>query len=103
MPEFQKSQNQPSTPASPRNPRPKRQRRVRQPSAKYMTLQQSADHYQVDESTIRKGLSVFGRLRLVPTGRRTLVLRSSVERLDRELERSALRADGVAELEARAS
>jgi hypothetical protein len=68
----------------------KRTPRTRSLSTKYMTLQQAADHYQVSESSIRKGLAVFSRLALIPTGRRTLVLRSSVERLDRELERSAL-------------
>lgn len=103
MPEFQNSEAQPDAPATPRSPRRKRQRRERKPSAKYLTLREAADHFCVDESTIRKGLSVFARLALVPTGRRTLVLRSSVERLDRELERVALRADGVMEMEARAS
>jgi hypothetical protein len=70
--------------------RRKRTPRTRALSPKYMTLQQAADHYQVSESSIRKGLAVFSRLALIPTGRRTLVLRSSVERLDRELERSVL-------------
>lgn len=97
--DFQKSQPQPDTPASPRNPRRKRTPRVRALSTKYMTLQQCADHYQVDESTIRKGLGVFNRLALVPTGRRTLVLRSSVEKLDRELERDALARAGVVNIE----
>lgn len=79
-----------------------RARRERQPSLKYMTLQQAADHFCVDESTIRKGLGVFHRLALVPTGRRTLVLRSSVDRLDRDLERAALGGDqGVVSLEER--
>lgn len=76
-----------------------RKARERQPSARYMTLQQAADHYCVDESTIRKGLAIFSRLALIPTGRRTLVLRSSVERLDRELERAALGDDQVVNIE----
>lgn len=71
-------------------PRKRRARRERQPSTKYMTLRETGDHFCVDESTVRKGLGVFSRLLLVATGRRTLVLRSSVERLDRELERAAL-------------
>lgn len=86
----QNSQPQPDTPASPRSPRRKRTPRVRELSAKYMTLRQAADHYCVDESTIRKGLGVFNRLALISTCRRTIILRSSVERLDRDLERTAL-------------
>jgi hypothetical protein len=82
-------------------PRRKRTPRLRQPSARYMTLQQAADHYCVDESTIRKGLGVFDQLALIPTGRRTLVLRSSVERLDRELERKVLGSDQVVNIEER--
>lgn len=102
MPDFQNEATEPDKPTSPRNPRRKRARRERQPSFKYMTLTQAADHFCVDESTIRKGLGLFKRLALVPTGRRTLVLRSSVNRLDREFERMAL-GDVVTELEARAS
>lgn len=75
-------------------------RSPRTPSFKYLTLQATADHYCVDESTIRKGVGVFGQLILVqPTPRRTLVLRSSVDKLDRALERAALAQAGVVSIE----
>jgi hypothetical protein len=82
-------------------PKRTRARRLRQPSERYMTLQQTADHYCVDESTIRKGLGVFHQLALISTGRRTLVLRSSVEKLDREFERKVLGDDQVVNIEDR--
>ncbi|MGB7925552.1 MAG: hypothetical protein WCF57_20105 [Pyrinomonadaceae bacterium] len=101
--EFQNQQRQPDTPATPRNPRQKRARRERKPSFKYMTLSECADHFCVDEKTVRTGVGIFARLQLVsPTPRRTLVLRSSVEKLDRDLERAALVTD-VASIERRKS
>lgn len=51
-----------------------------------MTFQQVADHYGVDESTIRKKLGAFANLRHVPVAsRRTLIPRIDVEKLDRDL------------------
>ncbi len=70
--------------------RKKRAPCLRPPSPKYMALQECADYFRVNESTVRKGLGVFSRLTLISTGRRTLVLRSSVEKLDRALESAAL-------------
>lgn len=60
-------------------------------SSKWMTFQQVADHFQVSEATVRLGRGVFGRLRRVPLcGRRTVILRADMERLDREMERAAM-------------
>lgn len=59
----------------------------------YMTLKETARHFRVDESTIRKGCGVFALLRITttdlePGGKRgrKLVLRDSVERVDAILE-----------------
>ena len=60
-------------------------------SSKWMTFQQVADHFQVSEATVRLGRGVFARLRRVPLcGRRTVIPRADVERLDRDMERAAL-------------
>jgi hypothetical protein len=66
-------------------------RRKRPLSSKWMTYQQIADHFTVSEATVRLGRGVFGRLRRVPLSeKRVVVLRSDVERLDREMERVAV-------------
>ena len=66
----------------------------RQPSAKWATYQEIADHFCVSEATVRLGRGVFGRLRRVSlTENRTVVPRADVERLDREMERASLALD----------
>ncbi len=60
-------------------------------SSKWMTFKQVAQHFCVSEATVRLGRGVFGRLRRVPLSeKRVVVLRSDVERLDREMERAAV-------------
>jgi hypothetical protein len=99
MADFQNQQVQTSKPQMPRKPRARRERK---PSFRYMTLLEAADHFCVNESTIRKGIGIFSRLQLVsPTPRRTLVLRASVDKLDRDLERAALSQSGVMGFEER--
>lgn len=61
----------------------------RKPSTKFMTLAQVAAHYCTSETSVRLGRSEFAQLGKCKLGRRTLVLRSSVEELDRQLERQA--------------
>jgi hypothetical protein len=57
-----------------------------------MTFREVAELFTVDESTVRKGLGIFGRLRRIAlTERRTVLVRSEVERMARELERGAPR------------
>jgi len=64
----------------------KKKRRERQLSSKWMTIQQVADHYAVDETTIRKKRGAFVNLRHSKVGeRRTLIPRADVEKLDRDL------------------
>lgn len=63
-------------------------KRERQPSAKWMTLQQVADHYQVSDTTIRVGRGKYATLRRVP-GKPILIPREDVEKLDRQMERDA--------------
>lgn len=65
-------------------------KKTSQPSAKYLTLNETTAHFCVSQTTIRDGRGDFGRLRKVsPTPHRTLVLRKSVEELDEWLERQA--------------
>jgi len=71
----------------------------------YLTLKETARHFRVDESTIRKGCGVFALLRLTTTdlepGRkrgRKLVMRESVERVDTILEERAAAAAGTLRL-----
>jgi len=70
------------------------------PSSKWMSLQQVADHYTVSEATIRQGLGVFAELATVKIGKRRLVLRRSVDALDRRLERMAVSIAEVSESDA---
>ncbi|MDT5270323.1 MAG: hypothetical protein QOH49_2509 [Acidobacteriota bacterium] len=67
----------------------RREKPDKQDRSPYMTLKETARHYRVDESTIRKGCGVFALLRVTTTdlepGRkrgRKLVMRESVERVD---------------------
>jgi hypothetical protein len=71
---------------------PKRQQRApRQPSKRWATFQEIADHFCVSETTVREGRGVFARLRRVPlTPGRIVVPRADFERLDREMERAAV-------------
>ena len=66
--------------------------KVRLPSVRYMSIHQVAEHYCVSKAAIRRPLSnsPFGRLRVVPVGKRLLYLRSDVAALDRWLERVAM-------------
>jgi hypothetical protein len=75
---------------------PKRKRqRERVASSKWATFRQIADEFCVEESTVRKGLGVFARLRRVPLGeKRTVVPRADVDKLHRELERAAVALSG---------
>ncbi len=78
--------------------KPKRVRAPRQPSPKWMTFREVADHFRVSEATVRLGRGAFGRLRRVTiTEGRTVVPRSDFERLDRDMERAAvmLEATGI--------
>lgn len=70
--------------------KPKRPPRQRKPSHKWATIQEVADHFCVGRETVRAGRGVFARLRRVSlTDGRTVILRTDMERLDRELERTA--------------
>jgi hypothetical protein len=60
-------------------------------SARYMSLQEVADHYRISEATVRLGHKPFDQLYTVKVGKRRLVLRSSVDALDRRLERAAVK------------
>lgn len=60
-------------------------------SKKWMSYAEVAEHFGVSEATVRLGRGAFGRLRRVAlTERRVVIPRADVERLDREMERSAL-------------
>ncbi|MGB8510058.1 MAG: hypothetical protein WCD76_16890 [Pyrinomonadaceae bacterium] len=60
-------------------------------SSRWMTYRQVADHFAVSEATVRLGRGVFARLRRAPLSKgRIVVLRSDVDKLDREMERAAL-------------
>jgi hypothetical protein len=63
---------------------------TRSESARWMSLQETADHYRVSEGSVRQGCGPFGQLLTVKVGKRRLVLRSSVDALDRRLERAAV-------------
>jgi DeoR/GlpR family transcriptional regulator of sugar metabolism len=68
----------------------------------YMTLNEVAAHFRVSETTIRLSRGDFVELKRVSMGRRTMIMRSSVEALDRKLARSAKAAsDPVDELNER--
>jgi hypothetical protein len=69
----------------------RRPREKRPLSNRWMTFQQVADHFQVSEATVRLGRGVFARLRRAPLSEnRVVILRSDVEKLDREMERAAV-------------
>lgn len=71
-------------------------KKPRKPSAQWMSLQEVADHFCVSESTIRQGSGVWGELQRVRAGRRVLILRKSVDALDKRLERAAVKlVDGM--------
>jgi hypothetical protein len=68
----------------------KPKRSQRKPSHKWATIQEVADHFCVGRETVRAGRGVFARLRRVSlTNGRTVILRTDMERLDRDMERSA--------------
>jgi len=80
----------------PDKPGPEKKRKTkraltRSESTRWMSLQETADHYRVSEATIRLGLGVFAELYRVNVGRRVLIMRSSVDALDRRLERAAVK------------
>lgn len=65
-------------------------------SEKWATFQEIAAHFCVSEATVRLGRGAFASLRRVPLGpRRIVVPRADFERLDRELEKSAVSLDGT--------
>jgi DNA-binding transcriptional regulator YhcF (GntR family) len=56
-----------------------------------MSIAEVATHFRVSETTVSRGLGVFGRLRRVQlTARRVVFVRTDVERLDRDMERAAV-------------
>lgn len=64
------------------------------PSSRWMSFREVAEHFRVSETTVREGVGVFARLRRVPiTPKRVVLVRSDVERLDREMERAARALD----------
>jgi hypothetical protein len=64
-----------------------------------MSLKEVAAHYQMNETSVRATRGDFAELKGVRIGRRILILRSSVEALDRKLARIAKAAsDPVDEL-----
>lgn len=67
----------------------------------YMTLNEVAAHFRVSETSVRLSRGDFAELRRVKMGKRTLILRSSVEALERKLGRIAKAASNpVDELKA---
>jgi hypothetical protein len=75
----------------------------RSESARWMSLQEAADFFRVSEATVRLGCGVFAELRTVKVGKRRLVLRSSVDALDRRLERAAVKLADASEQAASAA
>lgn len=69
-------------------------RRKRQLSHKWATLQETADNFCTSTTSIRLGRGPYARLKRASVGGRILILRSSVDKLDRELERSAVDLTG---------
>lgn len=61
----------------------------RKPSIKWTTVQEVADHFCVSQSTVLQGIGAFASLRRAKLGKRTLILRADVDKLNRELERKA--------------
>lgn len=53
----------------------------------YMTLHEGAAHYRMSETSVRLSRGDFAELKRINMGRRILILRSSVEALDRKLAR----------------
>lgn len=70
-------------------PKEKKTRPPRQPSPHYMTLQEVATLFCVNEITIRRAQNEFARLRHTRVGKRTLILRSDVDDLVYRLDRAA--------------
>lgn len=70
-------------------PKKKYKRPPRQPSPHYMTLQEVATLFCVNEITVRRARDQFARLRHTRIGKRTLILRADVDDLVRRLDRSA--------------
>lgn len=69
-------------------------------SSKWMTYKEVAAHFRVSEATVRLGRGVFANLRRVAlTAGRTVVLRSDVEKLDREMEREASAPSAVVSID----
>jgi hypothetical protein len=58
-----------------------------------MTLNEVAAHYRMSETSVRKARGDFAELKRVRIGKRILILRSSVEALDRKLARFAKAAN----------
>lgn len=61
----------------------------KQAASPYMTIAETASYFRVSTTSIYKGRGVFAALRIVPVNGRKLVLRSSVEKLDRQLQQPA--------------
>jgi len=70
----------------------------------YMSVKEVAAHYRMGETSVRMGRGDFAELKRVKMGGRTLIMRASVEALDRKLARIAKAAnDPVDELRERSS
>lgn len=68
----------------------------------YMTLKETAAHYRVHVTSVRFARGPLCELRHVKLGKRTLILRESVEALDAKLRRqSSAASDGLRLLERR--
>ena len=65
----------------------------------YMSVKEVAAHYGVGETSVRRSRGDLGELKRVKMGKRILIMRASVEALDRKLARIAKAAsDPVDEL-----
>ncbi len=62
----------------------------------YLSIAQTAAHFGVSYTTIRKQRGIFAALRIVPVNGRKLVVREDVEALDAQLQQPAQPAsDGL--------
>jgi hypothetical protein len=55
----------------------------------FMTLKETAAFFRFDETSIRRSLGVFAKLRRTTLNKRTLIYRESVEQLKAELDKQS--------------